>query len=136
LRSLRGADKQGDAEAAARNDSDAEAPEPTWFRPRYDGTYDGGADSAAAGLRVSLRFLPAGKVFEATDADVLPGPENNNPCRGEYTPAGRFNVQRQFERVISYAVLEMEADGFFARRINAADRSTVELHFAFRPDDA
>ncbi len=130
-KSLRGGDKT----AAEVDISDAEAPEPTWFQPRYDGTYDGDADSAAPGVRLQLRFLPGGKVFESTDADATPGPEQPNPCRGEYTAAGRFNVQRRFERIISYAVLDLEPAGFLARRINAADRSTVELHFVFRPND-
>lgn len=79
-------------------------------------------------------------MFESTGDEStgleVPGPEQQNPCRGEYTPAGRFNVQRRFERIISYAVLEMQGDGFHARRINAADRSTAELTFAFVPDRA
>ncbi len=129
LKSLRGIDKN----AAEEDISDAEAPEPTWFQPRYDGSYDaaGPADAVPA---VRLRFLPGGKVFESSDADATPGPEQQNPCRGEYTPAGRFNVQRQFERIVSYAVLELEPEGFLARRIDAADRTTAELHFVFRPD--
>ena len=113
-------------------DTDTEAPEPTWFQPRYDGKYDGGPDSAGPAHRVLLRFVPGHRVFESTDAD--PGPQQSNPCRGEYTGAGRFSVQRQFERIVSYAVLEMEPEGFFARRINSADRSTTELHFVFVAD--
>ena len=128
LRSLRG----GATTPAEEIVSDAEAPEPSWFQPRYDGRYD----APLADSRVSLRFLPGGKVFESEGIDATPGPEQQNPCRGEYTAAGRFNVQRRFERIISYAVLEMQADGFHARRINGADRSTVELPFAFVPDNA
>lgn len=139
LKSLRGEKGAGGKAEAEQDITEGEAPEPTWFLPRYDGSYLGGADSAGPGTQVLLRFLPGGKVFESTgssapDMEPQPGPEQQNPCRGEYTAAGRFNVQRQFERIISYAVLEMEPDGFFARRINGADRSTVELHFRFRPD--
>ncbi len=83
---------------------------------------------------IALRFQPRGKVVESPVTDGTVEPDERNPCQGEYTAAGRFNVQRQFERIISYAVLEMEPEGFFARRINAADRSTAELHFVFRPD--
>ena len=140
LKSLRGGEKgtggKGQAEQAI---TEGDAPEPTWFQPRYDGSYLGGTDSAGPVAGLVLRFLPGGKVFESTatggpGADQPPGPEQQNPCRGEYTAAGRFNVQRQFERIISYAVLETEPQGFFARRINGADRSTAELHFVFRPD--
>ena len=129
FRSLRG----GTTDEAEQLLSDADAPEPTWFQPRFDGNYEATADSLNQSP-VQLRFLPSGKVFESTEADVAPGPEQQNACRGEYTAAGRFNVQRPFERIITYAVLEMETAGFRARRINAADRSTVELTFTFRPD--
>lgn len=129
LRSLRG----GTTSPAEEPVSDAEAPEPTWFQPRYDGRYEA-APADTTDFRVSLRFLPGGKVFESTGTPLTSGPEEQNPCRGEYTAAGRFNVQRRFERIISYAVLEMQADGFHARRINAADRSTGELTFTFVPD--
>ena len=115
--------------------SDDEAPEPSWFQPRYDGRYHAarpGADDSG----VSLRFLPGGKVFESTGADTTPGPEQQNPCRGEYTAAGRFNVQRRFERIISYAVRDMQPDAFLARRIDGADRTTAELSFSFVPDDS
>ncbi len=126
LRSLRGSTTSPAEELV----SDAEAPEPTWFQPRYDGRYDAALDAS----RVSLRFLPGGKVFESAGTDTTPGPEQQNPCRGDYTAAGRFNVQRRFERIISYAVLEMQPDGFHARRINGADRSTAELVFSFVAD--
>lgn len=129
LRSLRGGGTSPTEEAI----SDAEAPEPTWFQPRYDGKYDAEL-AAAAGGRVSLRFLPGGKVYESAGTQATPGPEEENPCRGEYTAAGRFNVQRRFERMITYAVLDMLPDGFHARRIDGADRSTVELSFAFVAD--
>ena len=141
LRSIRGGEKRSSAD----DDTDVDAPEPTWFQPRYDGSYDApSTDPGAAALR--LRFLPGGKVFESTGtaegAQATPGAQDENPCRGEYTGAGRFNVQRRFERIVSYAVLEMEGGeaegppGFRARRIDAADRSTAELHFRFRPDGA
>lgn len=136
LKSLRGGEKtNGDKHKGEADITEAEAPEPTWFVPRYDGVYLAPAPSAGPGTDVALRFLPGGKVFESSDGSLRPGPEQQNPCRGEYTAAGRFNVQRQFERIISYAVLEMEPEGFYARRINGADRTTAELHFLFRPDD-
>lgn len=126
LRSLRG----GGTSPAEEAVSDGEAPEPTWFQPRSDGRYS----AALADAPVSLRFLPGGRVVESTGD---PGAaENADPCRGEYTAAGRFNVQRRFERIISYAVLDMQPDGFTARRINGADRSTVELSFSFVADHA
>lgn len=126
LRSLRGSATSPAEELI----SDAEAPEPTWFQPRYDGRYE----AALQDSPVSLRFLPGGKVFESRGTDATPGPEQQNPCRGEYTAAGRFNVQRRFERIVSYAVLEMQPDAFQARRIDAADRSTAELSFSFVAD--
>ena len=130
LKSLRGGDKN----KAEEDITEQEAPEPTWFQPRFDGSYVAGIDSGDHGVEIALRFLPGGKVFESAVADGAAVPDPQNPCRGEYTAAGRFNVQRQFERIISYAVLEMEPEGFFARRINGADRSTAELHFVLRPD--
>lgn len=136
LRSLRGSGATDtDAEL-----SDAEAPEPTWFQPRYDGFYEAPVDSSSSPDVVRLRFLPGGKVFEtygsgtAAGTDAFPGPEVHNPCQGDYTAAGRFNVQREFERLISYAVLDMLDDGFAARRIDTADRRTLELQFVYRPD--
>ncbi|MET3804091.1 hypothetical protein ABIB25_001077 [Nakamurella sp. UYEF19] len=126
LKSMRGGEKKGDLEDAG----DTDAPEPTWFQPRYDGNYRAEPEP---GSGLSLRFLPGGKVFESA-TEAAPGPEQQNPCRGEYTAAGRFNVQRQFERIISYAILEMQDDGFLARRINGADRTTIELLFTFSPD--
>ena len=125
LRSLRG----GATAPAEESISDGEAPEPTWFQPRYDGRFT----AAPADMPVSLRFLPGGRVFESI-GDTAPGPHEANPCSGEYTGAGRFNVQRRFERIISYAVLEMQLDGFTARRIDGADRTTAELTFSFVAD--
>lgn len=129
LKSMRGGTKKGDLE-----DIDAaEAPEPTWFQPRYDGSYRAASEQSQG---LSLRFLPGGRVLEVPfdPTATEPAPEQQNPCRGEYTAAGRFNVQRRFERVISYAILEMQDDGFLARRIDGADRTTVELSFAFASD--
>ncbi len=141
LRSLRGGEKK----ASTEDETDVEAPEPTWFQPRFDGSYDAtGTEAGGSGLR--LRFLPGGSVFESDgtagteQTPDIPAPDQPDPRRGEYTGAGRFNVQRRFERIVSYAVLEMEAGptqdqpGFLARRIDAADRTMAELHFLFRPD--
>ena len=132
LKSLRGGEKN----KAEEDITEGEAPEPTWFQPRFDGSYMARIDSGDHRVEVALRFLPGGKVFESPVIDGSAVPDQQNPCRGEYTAAGRFNVQRQFERIISYAVLEMEPEGFFARRIDGADRSTAELHFVFRPDNS
>lgn len=125
LRSLRG----GATAPVEESISDGEAPEPTWFQPRYDGRYR----APLADIQVSLRFAPGGRVVEST-GDADPGPQELNPCRGEYTAAGRFNVQRRFERIISYAVLEMRPEGFTARRIDGADRTTAEMAFTFVAD--
>ncbi len=133
LKSLRG----GSTHGALEDISVADAPDPDWFRPRFDGSYRVPADAAAAAGAgahgIELRFLPSGRVAESADPDESDA-GSANPCQGEYTAAGRFNVQRRFERIISYAVLEMQPDGFIARRINAADRSTAELPFTFAPD--
>jgi hypothetical protein len=130
LKSLRG-NKNNDADAEI---SEAEAPDATWFRPRHDGVYESALPSTSpSAVSIQLRFLAGGKVVESRDADSALGSQSSQ-CRGEYTAAGRFNVQRQFERIISYAVLDTEPDAFLARRINTADRDTVELRFAFRPD--
>lgn len=132
LKSLRGT-KSADADAEI---SEAEAPDATWFQPRHDGVYEAAPQSSSpSAVRIQLRFLAGGKVVESRDADHALGSQDSQ-FRGEYTPAGRFNVQRQFERIISYAVLDIEPDAFLARRINTADRDTVELRFAFRPDSA
>lgn len=127
LKGLRGNTKESNAE----DELDVEIPDPTWFAPRYDGCYQ------AVGAAVVLRFLPGGRAFESTDAQP-PGPEHQNPSRGEYTGAGRFNVQHQFERIVSYVVREADPvqvrDGFEANRFNAADRGTADLQFVFKPD--
>src|SRR3954451_14856525 len=93
---------RGGAKAKAEEDiADTDVPEPTWFQPRIDGRYEAQGNAGDPGVGVALRFLPRGKVVESTVADGAPGAEQRNPCQGEYTAAGRFNVQRQFERIIS-----------------------------------
>ena len=42
----------------------------------------------------------------------------------------------QYEPGASTWVLEMEPEGFLARRINGADRSTAELHFRFEANNS
>lgn len=127
IRGMRGGGKR----TVEEDDPDVEAPEPTWFQPRYDGCYQ------SVGAGVVLRFAPGGRAFESTDGEN-PGPEQQSPCHGEYTAAGRFNVQRQFERIVSYIVREADAaqvrDGFEANRFNAADRTSADLQFVFKPD--
>ena len=106
----------------------------TWFQPRRDGSYEA---LLHPGTQLFLRFLPGWKVVESTTGEAVPVAEQQNPSRGEYTAAGRFNVQRRFERIITYTVLDIQQDGFVARRINAADRADApELSFTFLPDQA
>jgi hypothetical protein len=132
LRSMRGADKNPTA------DGDDEVPEPTWFQPRHDGSYHSEPSEPGAPAEWHLRFLSTGKVFESSGGDGGDGPDQHSPRHGEYTGAGRFHVQRQFERLVSYAVPEPDGPqdqiGFRAHRVDSADRSTLELQFLFRPD--
>ncbi len=135
FRTLRGA---GRADPLEEEASAASEPEPDWFIPRYDGLYDGGADPTAPGANTILRFFPGGRVFEATvdPSSPLPspGPHEQDPRGGEYTAAGRFTVQRRFERAVVYTVIEVQPDGFTTRRITSADRGTAEHTYLFRPD--
>jgi len=139
FRSLRG----GTDPTAEVEISDGEAPEPTWFQVRTDGFYEAPLDPSADLMSVRLQFLPGGKVSElngtrSADAQLISGQrqEHQDPRLGDYTAAGRFNVQRRFERIVSYAALELTPDGFLARRIDTADRQTLELQFIFRHDSA
>lgn len=131
FRSLRGTGTPSGGNGEEDISSADPATEPTWFQPRTDGLYE--ARFPAGGDSVRLRFLPGGTVLEFAGSQPNLDAEPRDPCRGEYTGAGRFTVQRRFERMISYAVLEMTDLGFDARRIDGADGSTAELGFQFEP---
>jgi hypothetical protein len=70
LKSLRGGDKN----KAEEDITEQEAPEPTWFQPRFDGSYVAGIHSGDRAGEIALRFLPRGKVVESpvTDGRVEP----------------------------------------------------------------
>lgn len=114
------------------NDSD-------WFVPRQNGVYQGGPDA----LRY-LRFHPTGKVYlAAAGADLAGGalgPRNPDPTVGQYTGAGRFVVQRTFERPIVFTALSADDAGFTARVTSTGAGETGEYRYDFRvdgaPDDA
>ena len=137
FRSLRG-DRiaaSGGLEEAAHSD----VPEPMLFRPRYDGTYHGRDDAGAP--QGFLRFS-GGRVYFApadTAAEVIEtvlGRANPDPWSGDYTPAGRFTVQRRFERPVIHTVLEFGGDTFRARRTSTATNETSELTYTFVPYEA
>lgn len=131
FRSLRGTGTPNGGNAEEDISGADPATEPTWFQPRTDGSYDARCPAVGGGVR--LRFLPGGTVLEFAGSQPTSDAEQSDPCRGEYTAAGRFTVQRRFERMISYAILEMTGNGFDARRINGADGSTAQLSFQFHP---
>ena len=117
FRSLGGSQEDG----GAGPDGDG-PPEPIDFRPRFDGGY-------ADGTGIVLRFTPS-HVSEI--ADGADGPQG--AAGGEYTPSGRFVVQRRFARPIVYAVLAAGTDGFAARRTDTnPGGGTAEVAFTFRP---
>lgn len=142
FRSRRGADRGDEPGGLQSAAGDAEAAEPTVFAPRSDGYYratavaeDGtpAGDGAAAGY---LRFLGTrvfwapGTTPEAELATTL-GP-GRDPWVGDYTPAGRFTVQRRFERPVVHTVLGSD-DGFFlARRTAVAQQDTDVVRYTFQ----
>lgn len=95
-------------------DAPGAAPEPVAFSPRSDGSYQ--ADGS------TLRF--AGARVHETDSDGV-------VRSGEYTPAGRFLVTAPLESAVTVSVIRSDAGGFLARRTATADRSSVELSYAF-----
>ena len=137
----RGEEEGGEQEGLQSAAGGAEAAEPTVFAPRSDGYYrataltegDGPShDDAPAGY---LRFLGTrvfwapGSTGQAELATVLaPG---RDPWVGEYTPAGRFTVQRRFERPVVHTVLG-SGDGFFlARRTAVSHQDTDVVRYTF-----
>lgn len=120
----------------------AEVAEPASFAPRSDGYYratvatDGGSPSGDGAPTGYLRFLGTrvfwapGDTPEAELAGTL-GP-GRDPWVGDYTPAGRFTVQRRFERPVIHTVLGSGAGFFLARRTAVADQDTAVLRYAFR----
>ncbi len=104
-----------------------------WFRPRQNGFYRGGPDT----LRY-LRFRATGKVYLAAsdidpNSDAL-GPGNPDPIVGQYTGAGRFVVQRRFERPVVFTALDADETGLTARITATAIGETGEHHYEFVVD--
>lgn len=139
FRSLRG-ERTGDGpsggaeEEAARSD----VPEPMAFQPRFDGVYSGRDESGLvhgflrfSGSRV---FFAPGETPPERVASVL-GPGNADPWSGDYTKAGRFTVQRRFERPIVHTVLEFTGggDAFVARYTPTADHDSLVLTYSLLP---
>ena len=117
--------RKGEAESTGLEDAAGgeHADDPIRFTPRFDGRYQGRPDPAdqVGSTPVSgwLRFsgprafwAPASTAESELDAALAPG---RDAWTGEYTPAGRFTVQRRFERPVIHTVLEVEDDGFLAR---------------------
>jgi hypothetical protein len=99
--------------------------------------YAGGPDGYAC-----LRFHPNGRVYlapsaaDAAEARPQLGPSNPDPTVGQYTGAGRFVVQRRFERPIVFTVLAADDDGITVR-ITATDvAQTGQFRYTFNPDAA
>jgi hypothetical protein len=142
LRGRKSRNDDGDDDKTEIGPGDPAAPEPTVFRPRTDGIYltipDSGAaqgsGSAVAGHALQFTGARVREVSGVTDqqaaAAALAGPDVRT---GDYTPTGRFSVGAPFEMLVTFAVTEIGDDHFTARRTDAADRSTAELRYAFRP---
>jgi hypothetical protein len=115
----------------------SDEPEPEWFKPKNSGTYVGGDPD---GKFRYLRFLLTGRVYlasgpeSAADARPLLGPENPDPTVGQYTPAGRFTVQRRFERPIVCTVLDLDESGLTARVTATGTATSGEYRYTFEPD--
>jgi hypothetical protein len=106
----------GGLEDAAGGDA---APDPMFFTPRTDGIYVGAGEI--------LRFAPGGRV-------ILTPEDSSGSALGDYTPGGRFMVQRQFERPVFYAALEFSFERFRARRTDTGSRVTAEQEYVYEPD--
>ena len=117
------------------------AEDPIRFTPRYDGRYHGEirlADQAepvrsAGWLRFSgprAFWAPAGVAEDDLDAALAPG---QDAWTGEYTPAGRFTVQRRFERPVIHTVLDVDDDGFLARVTAPTPAETGMVRYHFQP---
>jgi hypothetical protein len=110
-------------------------PDSDWFKPLQTGIYTGGPDGFAA-----LRFYPTGKVFLAqqaadeADARTQLGPGNSDPAMGQFTGAGRFVVQRRFERPIVFTVLEADDTGLTVRLTATEAARTGRFRYTFVPD--
>jgi hypothetical protein len=104
-------------------------PDPMNFRPRFDGGYVGGGHPD--GTVIVLRFT------QSSVSEVIDGADGDGAAGGEYTPSGRFVVQRRFARPIVYSVLAITDDSFEARRTDTnPGGGTTELAFTFRPTEA
>lgn len=96
----------------------------TDFEPRPDGDYH----NAERGLY--LRFArPAVTETDATHEEL---------GYGEFTPAGRFVVQRPFARPVVYTVLSSGSPDYdqvlAVRRTDTGSGATERLEFSFEPD--
>lgn len=117
----------------------SDEPEPDWFRPADNGTYVGGSPD---GQFRYLRFGINGKVYladgasSAAAARPLLGPDNPDPTVGQYTAAGRFSMQKRFDRPIVCTVLALHDDGFTARVTctNPGTNSSGEYRYQLETD--
>ncbi len=115
----------------------SDEPDPDWFKPKTNGTYV--CDSDDARFRY-LRFWINGRVYfasgpdSAAEARPLLGPENSDPTVGQFTPAGRFSVQRKFERPIVCTVVAAADTGFDARITSTETNSSAVCSYTFEPD--
>ena len=67
------------------------------------------------------------------NSDAL-GPGNPDPIVGQYTGAGRFVVQRRFERPVVFTALDADETGLTARITATAIGETGEHHYEFVVD--
>ena len=138
LRSLRsGGDDDKPSSEANINSLSAEAEDSDWFRPKQAGTYIGGPEHARyLRFHVTGRVYVAGGTADAPSARPLLGPENADPTVGQYTGAGRFVVQRKFERPMVFTVLNADDAGLTVRLTATGVAQTGEHRYEFEPDPA
>ena len=113
-------------------------PDSEWFIPRQTGIYRGGPSAYRY-----LRFAATGRVYVAGDDDgrrdvsaaqQLLGSHNPDPMVGVYTGAGRFVVQRRFERGVVFTVLASDDAGLTARITSTETNTTDEHRYDFAED--
>ena len=107
-------------------------PDPMNFRPRFDGGYVGGGQANGTGIVLRFTQSSVSEVIDGAD-----GGDGDGAATGEFTPSGRFVVQRRFARPTVYAVLALTDDGFAARRTDTnPGGGTTEVAFTFHPTGA